>query len=103
MNSGRADLLSSQALLEIAPAYFEHMANTHNKATSLAKIVGFYSGESLAMQRHRNRAGADATPVKIHDLKSNEKRTLDLLVMDNLFHQHDIERQFDIKGIGTSK
>lgn len=35
----------SQALLEIAPAYFEHMSNTHNKATALAKIVGFYTGK----------------------------------------------------------
>ena len=35
------------ALLEIAPAYFEHLAGTHNKATSLAKIVGFYSGAWL--------------------------------------------------------
>lgn len=34
----------SQALLEIAPAYFEHMSTTHNKATALAKIIGFYSG-----------------------------------------------------------
>ena len=36
--------LGRQALLEISPAYFEHLASTHNKATSLAKIVGFYTG-----------------------------------------------------------
>ncbi|KAI9635199.1 phosphatidylinositol-4-phosphate 5-kinase [Dioszegia hungarica] len=70
----------SQALLEIAPAYFEHMATTHNKATALAKIVGFYT-------------------VKMHDVATGEKRTMDLLVMENLFWKQEIDRTFDLKGI----
>ena len=37
---------SSHALLDIAPAYLEHLAGTHNRATALTKIVGFYTGES---------------------------------------------------------
>ncbi|GAA5892559.1 uncharacterized protein JCM6883_007397 [Sporobolomyces salmoneus] len=39
--------------------------------------------------------------VKIHDLKTNEKRKLDLIVMDNLFHSQTISRQFDLKGIAS--
>lgn len=31
-------------MLELSPAYFEYMQSTFNKATSLIKIVGFYSG-----------------------------------------------------------
>lgn len=31
-------------MLELAPQYFEYMQTTFNKATSLIKIVGFYSG-----------------------------------------------------------
>lgn len=38
-------LIYRHALLEIAPSYFEHLEKTHNRATSLAKIVGFYSGK----------------------------------------------------------
>ena len=41
----QAELRYRQALLEIAPSYFEHLASTHNKAVALAKIVGFFSGE----------------------------------------------------------
>ncbi len=44
---------------------------------------------------------ADECSVKMHDLKTNEKRTMDLLVMENLFWKQDIERTFDLKGIGT--
>jgi hypothetical protein len=37
----------SNAMLELAPEYFRYMQSTHNKATSLVKIAGFFSGESL--------------------------------------------------------
>jgi len=47
-------MFRSHALLEIAPAYFEHLAGTHNKATSLAKIVGFYSGQYGTISDGRN-------------------------------------------------
>ncbi|WRT64251.1 uncharacterized protein IL334_001182 [Kwoniella shivajii] len=74
----------THALLEIAPAYFEHLAGTHNKATSLAKIVGFYN-------------------VRIHDLQNGTKRQLDLLVMENLFYKQTISRTYDLKGIEGRK
>ncbi|UOH85255.1 hypothetical protein LQV05_002074 [Cryptococcus neoformans] len=69
------------ALLEISPAYFHHMAGTHNRATALAKIVGFYT-------------------VTIKDSQCGQKRQLDLLVMENLFHNQNILKTFDLKGIG---
>lgn len=68
------------ALLEISPAYFHHMAGTHNRATALAKIVGFYT-------------------VTIKDSQCGQKRQLDLLVMENLFHNQNILKTFDLKGI----
>ncbi|WWC86358.1 uncharacterized protein L201_001232 [Kwoniella dendrophila CBS 6074] len=74
----------THAMLEIAPAYFEHLAGTHNKATSLAKIVGFYT-------------------VRIHDLQTGIKRQLDLLVMENLFYKQQISRTYDLKGIEGRK
>ncbi|KAK4684262.1 hypothetical protein P7C73_g5929, partial [Tremellales sp. Uapishka_1] len=70
----------THALLEIGPAYFEHLAGTHNKATSLAKIVGFYS-------------------IKIQDLQANTKRQMDLLVMENLFYKQTVNQMYDLKGI----
>ncbi|KAL7424765.1 hypothetical protein Q5752_000449 [Cryptotrichosporon argae] len=74
----------THALLEIAPAYFGHLANTHNRATSLAKIVGFYS-------------------VRLHDLQTNNKRQLDLLVMENLFYKQEVSHTYDLKGIEGRK
>ncbi|OCF31113.1 hypothetical protein I316_07245 [Kwoniella heveanensis BCC8398] len=74
----------THALLEIAPAYFEHLAGTHNKATSLAKIVGFYT-------------------VRINDMQTGTKRQLDLLVMENLFYKQTITRSYDLKGIEGRK
>jgi 1-phosphatidylinositol-3-phosphate 5-kinase len=70
-----------QALLDIAPAYFEYLASTHNKATALAKIVGFYT-------------------IKIHDLQTSTKKSMDLLVMENLFYTQDVSKTYDLKGIG---
>ncbi|WWC58469.1 uncharacterized protein I303_101012 [Kwoniella dejecticola CBS 10117] len=70
----------THALLEIAPAYFDYLSGTHNKATSLAKILGLYT-------------------VRIQDLKSGSKRQLDLLVMENLFYKQTISRTYDLKGI----
>ncbi|ODN92012.1 hypothetical protein L198_05684 [Cryptococcus wingfieldii CBS 7118] len=72
------------ALLEISPAYFNFMTSTHNRATSLAKIVGFYT-------------------VTIKDLHSGTKRQLDLLVMENLFYSQSISQTFDLKGIEGRK
>ncbi|WVR05981.1 hypothetical protein IAU60_003009 [Kwoniella sp. DSM 27419] len=69
-----------QAMLEIAPAYFEHLAGSHNKATSLAKIVGFYT-------------------VRVNNLQTGAKRQLDLMAMENLFYKQNISQTFDLKGI----
>ncbi|WVQ85237.1 hypothetical protein IAT38_007402 [Cryptococcus sp. DSM 104549] len=74
----------THAMLEIAPAYFAHLAGTHNRATSLAKIVGFYT-------------------VSIKDTQSGTKRQLDLLVMENLFYKQTISKTFDLKGIEGRK
>lgn len=96
--SGRlADWTIRQALLDIAPSYLEHLANTHNKATSLAKIVGFYTGEVVASLSVRQSL---TCLVKIHDLQSSSRKQLDLLVMENLFYKQDISQTFDLKGIG---
>lgn len=36
----------------------------------------------------------------MHDVATGEKRTMDLLVMENLFWKQEIDRTFDLKGIG---
>lgn len=84
-------------MLEIAPAYSEHLAGTHNKATSLAKIVGFYSGMYIL----RGQVGLMGL-VKIHDVQANSRKTMDLLVMENLFYKQTIKETYDLKGIGWS-
>lgn len=43
-------------MLELSPAYFEYMQSTFNKATSLIKIVGFYSGKLSPSPLRRPRA-----------------------------------------------
>jgi 1-phosphatidylinositol-3-phosphate 5-kinase len=97
--SGRlADWTIRQALLDIAPSYLEHLANTHNRATSLAKIVGFYTGEAVPSLSIRH--SLICSSVKIHDLQSSSRKQLDLLVMENLFYKQDISQTFDLKGIG---
>ncbi|ORX36029.1 hypothetical protein BD324DRAFT_520177 [Kockovaella imperatae] len=72
----------TQALLEIAPVYFEHLAGTHNRATALTKIVGFYT-------------------FKLQD--KNSTKHMDLLVMENLFYKQDVKQRFDLKGIEGRK
>jgi hypothetical protein len=69
------------AMLDLAPEYFKFTQSTYNKATSLVKIVGFFS-------------------VMTHDRKSGVKKNMDLLVMENLFHDHEITKTYDLKGIG---
>jgi 1-phosphatidylinositol-3-phosphate 5-kinase len=74
-------LTSRNAMLDLAPEYFKFTQSTYNKATSLVKIVGFFS-------------------VMTHDRKSGVKKNMDLLVMENLFHDHEITKTYDLKGIG---
>ena len=86
-------LTNRQALLEIAPSYFEHLANTHNKAVALAKIVGFYTSEWQVN-------GRTDKPVKTYDLQTSDKKHMDLMVMENLFYKQSISQTYDLKGIG---
>ena len=37
-----------------------------------------------------------------HDRKGGSKKNMDLLVMENLFHDHEIVKTYDLKGIGES-
>jgi 1-phosphatidylinositol-3-phosphate 5-kinase len=84
-------------MLELAPEYFKFTQSTYNKATSLVKIVGFFSGMFTA----RIWNSADVS-VFTHDRKSGTKKNMDLLVMENLFHNHEITKTYDLKGIGES-
>lgn len=70
-----------QVLLELAPAYFRYMDKTANRATVLAKVLGFYT-------------------VEVRNLESGVTQAkADLLVMENLFYQQAISKTFDLKGI----
>jgi len=80
-------------MLELAPEYFKFTQSTYNKATSLVKIVGFFSGRSTM-------SGISNFVVFTHDRKSGTKKNMDLLVMENLFHNHEITKTYDLKGIG---
>jgi 1-phosphatidylinositol-3-phosphate 5-kinase len=85
-------------MLEIAPSYFDHLANTHNKAVALAKIFGFYTSKYSS----RDQAEQADNPVKIHDLQTSTKKHMDLMVMENLFYKQSISQTYDLKGIGAS-
>jgi 1-phosphatidylinositol-3-phosphate 5-kinase len=74
-----------QVLLELGPAYFKYMNQTANKATALAKLVGFYT-------------------VEVRNLESGTTlHKADLVVMENLFFDRKIEKTFDLKGIQGRK
>lgn len=38
---------------------------------------------------------------KVKDLKTGEKRKMDLVVMEHLFHGTNVTRKFDLKGISS--
>ncbi|KAJ8517836.1 hypothetical protein ONZ45_g5018 [Pleurotus djamor] len=74
-----------QVLLELAPSYFRYMEATASKSTVLAKLLGFYT-------------------IEVRNLESgNVHARADLLVMENLFYQHNIVKTFDLKGIQGRK
>lgn len=83
-------------MLELAPEYFRYMQSTHNKATSLVKIAGFFSGTSC----HATHTLKLTETVTTHDKSSGSKRNMDLLIMENLFYKHEITKTYDLKGIG---
>jgi hypothetical protein len=48
-------------------------------------------------------ASADVGTVKMHDLKSNSRIQMDLLVMENLFYKQSVAQTYDLKGIGEGE
>ncbi|GAA5983838.1 hypothetical protein JCM5350_007568 [Sporobolomyces pararoseus] len=69
------------SLLSFAPRLLDYQMQA-DRPSLLSKIFGIYS-------------------IKIQDLKTGDKRKLDMIVMDNLFHGQTISRQFDLKGIAS--
>lgn len=72
-------------LIELGPSYFRYMDATANRPTVLAKLLGFYTVEIKNLETGTTQAKAD------------------LLVMENLFHNHKIGKTFDLKGIQGRK
>ena len=70
-----------QMFLEIAPDYFNYLADTHtyNKCTVLCKIYGIYQ-------------------VGYHNKLSGKKVMEQVVVMENVFHDRNVTRLFDLKG-----
>ncbi|KAG6852316.1 hypothetical protein C0991_000959 [Blastosporella zonata] len=74
-----------QVLIDLAPSYFRYMDATANKATVLAKMMGFYT-------------------IEIRNLETgNIQSKADLLVMENLFYDQTVAKTFDLKGIQGRK
>jgi 1-phosphatidylinositol-3-phosphate 5-kinase len=73
-----------QVLLEIAPAYFEHIESTAKKPSVLAKVLGFFT-------------------VEVKNFETGQSHKSDLIVMENLFANMSISKTFDLKGIQTRK
>ncbi|THU82605.1 hypothetical protein K435DRAFT_445881 [Dendrothele bispora CBS 962.96] len=70
-----------QVLIELGPSYFRYLESTANKATTLAKLMGFYT-------------------IEIRNLETGAVQSkADLLVMENLFYDQKIDKTFDLKGI----
>src|SRR5271156_5278741 len=74
-----------QVMTELGPSYFRYMDATASKVTVLAKLVGFYT-------------------IEIKNLETGAIQSkADLLVMENLFHDRNISKTFDLKGIQGRK
>ncbi|KAG5651993.1 hypothetical protein H0H81_006675 [Sphagnurus paluster] len=74
-----------QVLIDLAPSYFRYMDFTSNKATVLAKMMGFYT-------------------IEIRNLETGAVQSkADLLVMENLFYNQRVGKTFDLKGIQGRK
>ncbi|KAI0260351.1 hypothetical protein BC834DRAFT_973492 [Gloeopeniophorella convolvens] len=74
-----------QVLIDLAPSYFLHMETTANRASILAKLLGFYTVEIRNLETGTVQAKAD------------------LLVMENLFYDQKPSKTFDLKGIQGRK
>ncbi|KAF9445443.1 hypothetical protein P691DRAFT_710328 [Macrolepiota fuliginosa MF-IS2] len=74
-----------QVLIELGPSYFRYIESTASKATVLVKLIGFYT-------------------IEIRNLETGAVQSkADLLVMENLFYNHKINKTFDLKGIQGRK
>ncbi|KAF5320160.1 hypothetical protein D9611_010357 [Ephemerocybe angulata] len=74
-----------QFLIDLAPGYFRYMESTANKATVLAKLLGFYT-------------------IEVRNLETGAVQSkVNLLVMENLFYDQNISKTFDLKGIQGRK
>ncbi|KAE9404217.1 hypothetical protein BT96DRAFT_935786 [Gymnopus androsaceus JB14] len=74
-----------QVLIELGPSYFRYIDSTANKATVLAKLIGFYT-------------------IEIRNLETGAVQSkADLLVMENLFYDQKVDKTFDLKGIQGRK
>lgn len=74
-----------QVLIELGPSYFRYMETTSNRASILAKLLGFYTIELRNLETGTVQAKAD------------------LLVMENLFYNQKVGKTFDLKGIHGRK
>ncbi|GAA5878561.1 hypothetical protein JCM1840_007450 [Sporobolomyces johnsonii] len=70
-----------ESLLTFAPRLLDYLMRPE-RPSLLAKIYGIYT-------------------VKTQDSKTGEKKKVDLIVMEHLFHSQTISRQFDLKGIAS--
>ncbi|KAH7102446.1 hypothetical protein BKA62DRAFT_742949 [Auriculariales sp. MPI-PUGE-AT-0066] len=70
-----------QVLNETAPAYFKYLDDSANRASVIAKLLGYFTVEIKNVETNTTHAKAD------------------LLVMENLFFKQTITRTFDLKGI----
>jgi len=74
-----------QVLIDLAPSYFMHMDSTASRASTLTKLLGFYT-------------------IEIRHLETGTVQTkADLLVMENLFYGQKLTKTFDLKGIQGRK
>lgn len=74
-----------QVLIDLGANYFRYMDSTASRPTMLAKLAGFYT-------------------VEIRNLETGAVQSkADLLVMENLFYEHKVEKAFDLKGIQGRK
>lgn len=75
-----------QMFLEYAPAYFEYLSKVffHEYPTILVKVLGVYQ-------------------IGSHNRVSGKRIMEQVVVMQNLFHEHSLTRVFDLKGSTRSR
>ncbi|KZO99800.1 hypothetical protein CALVIDRAFT_510745 [Calocera viscosa TUFC12733] len=69
-----------QVLLDVSPILFRYVDSLGDKPSTLAKLLGFYS-------------------VEVKNSETSAQTMIDVLVMENIFYQQQVNRQYDLKGI----